>query len=254
MEDTLQENRFFTIIGGGEHRICNVLFDYKAAYSQVSQDQPYYNKYTFNSLPGTINGTITYNNRGNQGDSPTINFNNLTGQNDPHNFTFSNSVNQSFHSTDGIFSFQTDVKIPIPIGDNPGLFQLGASARVRHRSFDQTYTGRTANDPSGTSNSLFLDQVLNDQFATIYSHRYRVGPQISTGIESVLAHNPQIRPQWMRPFLIGRGHGQRMRTYTRALRRIRLRSVNSLSREGCGSKGRIYPLIIIKEFLIPPAL
>jgi outer membrane receptor protein involved in Fe transport len=191
MEDTLQENRFFTIIGGGEHRICNVLFDYKAAYSQASQDQPYYNKYTFNSLPGTINGTITYNNRGNQGDSPTINFNNLTGQNDPHNFTFSNSVNQSFHSTDGIFSFQTDVKIPIPIGDNPGLFQLGASARVRHRSFDQTYTGRTANDPSGTSNSLFLDQVLNDQFATIYSHRYRVGPQISTGIESVLAHNPQ---------------------------------------------------------------
>jgi TonB-dependent receptor len=192
MEDTLQENRFFTIIGGGEHNICNVVIDYKAAYSEASQDQPYYNKYTFNSLPGTINGTITYNNQGSHGDSPTINFNNLFGQNDPHNFTFSNSVNQSFHSTDGIFSFQTDVKIPIPILDNPGLFKIGASARIRHRSFDQTYTGRTANDPSGTSNSLFLDQVLNDQFATIYSHRYRVGPQISTNIESVLSHNSQF--------------------------------------------------------------
>jgi TonB-dependent receptor len=192
MENTLQENRFFTVIGGGEHKICDAILDYKAAYSQASQDQPYYNKYTFNSLPGTINGTISYNNQGHQGDSPTINFNNLFGQNDPHNFTFSNSVNQSFHSTDGIFSFQTEVKIPLPIGNNPGIFELGASARVRHRSFDQTYTGRTANDSSGTSNSLFLDQVLNSEFATIYSGRYHIGPQVSTNIESVLSHSPQF--------------------------------------------------------------
>src|SRR6202011_1661493 len=61
----------------------------------------------------------------------------------------------------------------------------------RHRSFDKTYSGRTAPDPSGTSNSLFLDQVLDPQLATIYSHRYPIGPQISTDIGSVLTHNHQ---------------------------------------------------------------
>jgi TonB-dependent receptor len=191
MENTLQENRFYAVIFGGEHEINGIKIDYKASYAEASQDQPYYNKYTFNSLPGAINGTLIYNNRGNGGDSPTINLKGLTGQNDPHNYTFSNSVNQSFSSTDGIFTFQGNVRVPLSIGENPGVLQFGASARIRHRSFDQTYSGRTATDPSGTSNSLFLDQVLDPQLATIYSHRYPIGPQISTDIGSVLSHNPQ---------------------------------------------------------------
>jgi hypothetical protein len=191
MEDTLQENRFFTVIVGGEHKICDIAMDWKASYSQASQDQPYYNIYNFSSLPGSITGSVIYNNQGHQGDSPTINLNNLFGQNNPHNYTFTSSVNQSFSSTDGIFAVQGNIKIPLTIMNNPGLLQFGASARIRHRSFDQTYTGRTANDPSGTGNSLFLDQVLSDQFATIYSHRYRLGPQIDTSIESILRHNPQ---------------------------------------------------------------
>jgi TonB-dependent receptor len=191
MENTLQENRFFTVIVGGEHKICDIAMDWKASYSQASQDQPYYNIYNFSSLPGSITGSLIYNNLGHQGDSPTINLNNLFGQNNPHNYTFTSSVNQSFSSSDGIFAVQGNIKIPLAIMNNPGLLQFGASARVRHRSFDQTYSGRTANDPSGTSNSLFLDQVLSNNFATIYSHRYRLGPQISTSIESILRHNPQ---------------------------------------------------------------
>src|ERR1700730_12862961 len=191
MENTLQENRFFTVIVGGEHKICDIAMDCKASYSQASQDQPYYNIYNFSSLPGSITGSLIYNNLGHQGDSPTINLNNLFGQNNPHNYTFTSSVNQSFSSSDGIFAVQCNIKIPLAIMNNPGLLQFGASARVRHRSFDQTYSGRTANDPSGTSNSLFLDQVLSNNFATIYSHRYRLGPQISTSIESILRHNPQ---------------------------------------------------------------
>src|SRR3984893_3672880 len=148
MEDTLQENRFFTIIGGGEHRFCDLDLDYKIAFSEATQDQPYYNVYRFNSIPGTINGTVTYNNLGHGGDSPTFNLNGLTGQNDPHNFTFNNSVNQSFSSSDEIFSFQSNLKIPLAILNNPGILQFGVSTRIRNRSFDQTYSGRTANDPS----------------------------------------------------------------------------------------------------------
>jgi TonB-dependent receptor len=192
MEDTLQENRFFTIIGGGEHKICDLDLDYKLSFSEATQDQPYYNIYRFNSLPGTINGSVIYNNLGHGGDSPTFNLNGLTGQNNPHNFTFNSSVNQSFSSSDEIFGFQSNLKIPVPILNNPGVLQIGVSTRIRNRSFDQTYSGRTANDPSGTSNSLFLDQVLSDQLATIYSHRYRIGPQIDPKVESVLAHNPQF--------------------------------------------------------------
>jgi hypothetical protein len=64
MEDTLQENRFFTIIGGGEHKICDLDLDYKLSFSEATQDQPYYNIYRFNSLPGTINGSVIYNNLG----------------------------------------------------------------------------------------------------------------------------------------------------------------------------------------------
>jgi TonB-dependent receptor len=191
MENTLQENRFFTVIVGGEHKICDIGLDYKVSYSQASQDQPYYNIYNFSSIPGTITGTVGYNNQGHQGDWPTISLNNLFGQNNPHNYTFTSSVNQSFSSSDGIFAVQGNIKIPLAIGSNPGLLQFGASARLRNRSFDQTYSGRNANDPSGTSNSLFLDQVLSDNFATIYSHKYRLGPQISNNIESILAHNPQ---------------------------------------------------------------
>jgi hypothetical protein len=74
MENRLQENRFFSIIAGGDNKLGDVDIDYKASYSQASQDQPYYNKYTFNSLPGTINGTVIYNNRGNNGDRPTVDF------------------------------------------------------------------------------------------------------------------------------------------------------------------------------------
>ena len=54
MENTLQENRFFSIIAGGDNKLGDVDIDYKTSYSQASQDKPYYNKYTFNSLPGTI--------------------------------------------------------------------------------------------------------------------------------------------------------------------------------------------------------
>lgn len=71
------------------------------------------------------------------------------------------------------------------------MLQLGTSARLRWRNFDQTYTGRTATDPSGTSNSLFLSQALNSNFATIYYGRYPIGPQISFNTGSILANNPQ---------------------------------------------------------------
>ena len=192
MENTLQQNRFWTIIVGGEHKTSVLDFDYKASFSEANQSQPYYDKWTFNSLPGTINGTVVYNNQGNQGDSPSFSLANLTGQNNPHNFTFSNFVNQSFTAADQIFNFQTNVKIPLPILNNPGLLQLGVATRFRHRNFDQTYQGSTATDPSGTSNSLFLDQVLSPNFATIYWQKYQIGPQISTSIRSVLASNPQF--------------------------------------------------------------
>jgi TonB-dependent receptor len=191
MEDTLQENRFFTIIAGGENKLYNADLTYKAAYSQATQDQPYYNKYTFNSLPGSIGGSVIYNNQANGGDSPTIDLSHLTGQNDPHNYVFNNVVNQSFSSADKIFNIQGDIKFSLPIGDNPGVLQLGTSARLRWRNFDQTYTGRTATDPSGTSNSLFLSQALNSNLATIYYGRYPIGPQISFNTGSVLANNPQ---------------------------------------------------------------
>jgi TonB-dependent receptor len=190
-EDTLQQNRFFTIIAGGENKFPGFDLDYKASYSEASQDQPYYNVYKFNSLPGAINGSLVYNNRGNNGDSPTIKLNGLSGLNNPQNYTFTNSVNQSFSSTDGIFGFQTNVKIPLPILSNPGLLQFGVSARVRSRSFDQTYTGMTATDPSGTNNSLFLGQAFNGQFPTVYSGKYHLGPQISPAIQD-LSRNPQF--------------------------------------------------------------
>jgi hypothetical protein len=116
---------------------------------------------------------------------------NLTGQNDPLNYTFNNLVNQSFSSTDGIFGFQSNVRFELPIAGTPGLVQMGVSARIRNRSFDQTYTGRAATDPNGTANSLFLNQVLDGENPTIYSGKYHLGPQISTSIGQVLAHSPQ---------------------------------------------------------------
>src|SRR5260370_12892708 len=79
MEDTLQENRFFTIIAGGDNKLYNPDLTYKAAYSQASQHQPFYNKYTFNSLPNTHHGSVIYNNQANGGDSPTIYFSHVTG-------------------------------------------------------------------------------------------------------------------------------------------------------------------------------
>src|SRR5260370_5815810 len=191
MEDTLQENRFFTIIGGGDNKLYNGALTYKAAYSQALQDQPFYNKYTFNSLPNTIQGSVIYNNQANGGDSPTIDLSHLTGQNNPHNYVFNNLVNKSFSSADKIFNIQGDVKFSLPIGDNPGVLQLGAAARLRWRNFDQTYTGRTATDTTGTSNSLFLSQVPNNNLATIYYGRYPIGPQIGLNTGSVLASNPQ---------------------------------------------------------------
>src|SRR5260221_236054 len=191
MEDTLQENRFFTIIAGGDNKLYNADLTYKAAYSQASQDQPFYNKYAFTSLPNSIQGSVIYNNQHNGGDSPTIDLSHLTGQNNPQNYVFNNLVNQSFSSADKIFNIQGDVKFSLPIGDNPGVLQLGASARLRWRNFDQTYTGRTATDTTGSSNSLFLSQVLSRNLATIYYGRYPLGPQISFNTGSVLASNPQ---------------------------------------------------------------
>jgi TonB-dependent receptor len=191
LENSLQENRFFTIIGGGEHKFSNVDLTYKVSYSEAYQDQPYYDHYVFNSLPGTIGGSIIYNNQANGGNSPTINFNNLTGQNNPHNYTLNQFVNESFFSADKIFAIQGDIKFALPIGSNPGVVQLGTSARLRWRNFNQTYKGRTPTDASGTSNSLYLDQVLSSNSPTIYNGKYPLGPQISLNTGSVLANNPQ---------------------------------------------------------------
>src|SRR5260221_8674637 len=166
MEDTLQENRFLTIIAGGDNKLYNADLTYKAAYSQASQDQPFYNKYTFTSLPNSIQGSVIYNNQHNGGESPKNELSHLTGQNNPQNYVFNNLVNQSFSSADKIFNIQGDVKFSLPIGHNPGVLQLGASARLRWRNFDQTYTGRTATDSTDSSNTLVSSPVISFNLET----------------------------------------------------------------------------------------
>src|SRR5260370_12944271 len=98
MEDTLQENRFFTIIAGGDNKLYNADVTYKAAYSQATQDQPFYNKYTFNNLPNSIQGNLIYNDHANVEHSPKTDLTQFTRQNHHHNYMFNNLINQSFYS------------------------------------------------------------------------------------------------------------------------------------------------------------
>jgi TonB-dependent receptor len=151
---------------GGD--MSGLTVSYKASYSYASQVEPIDDSFKFESLPGTIGGSVTYNNIPNNGIDPTINTSNLTGANNPANYYLKEADNGPSQTDVDEWGFQGDAKLKT---DNPfdwtgvsSLFQFGFKARFNYTDYNQisyeddaTAKGTVANANAG--NLVLLSDV-----------------------------------------------------------------------------------------------
>lgn len=169
-------DRTWAAVAGGHNKFDGFELGYKASYAYASEAEPDDYKYVFNSAKNSIGGSITYNNSGNNGDSPSFDTSKLTGWN-ANNMVFSKAENGPSNTITNQYGLQVDGQADRFLGDTGGTLKFGAAARFSYATYGQTSLENDAAGPALTEN-----QVLGSAYTYYPGSIYSTGPTIGTQV------------------------------------------------------------------------
>ena len=180
----LTQDRTLCVDAGGENKMNGIDMDYKAAYSYASQNEPMDYKWDFQSLKNKISGTVTYNNSTDDGDYPTINTSGLVGWNG-NDMALKSVKDTLSDSTTSEYDLQANAKVNLDLGDDKGVLQLGARARLGDTAYEQ-------DSMKGKLGAQLLLSAVPDDSGPYYNYPsdgYNMGPVVGYGVQQMMALN-----------------------------------------------------------------
>jgi len=131
---------------GGENNLGGLDVDYKGSYAYADTNVPWHYGYSFKAKTSKLGGQITYNNSGNNGNSPSFDNSQLTGENNPANFALSSFTNEQSAYTVNQYGLKADGKTDMDLGgEDKGTLKFGADMNTSYAAYtDVNYQGTLA--------------------------------------------------------------------------------------------------------------
>lgn len=179
---------------GGTDNLDGFSLDYNANFAYARQYVPWNYNYSFETGAGGVTGALTYNNTGNNGNSPVFNFSGLGGTDtNANNFTLNGGGSNSTSTYEvSQYGAKADGKFDIALGgDDTSTVKFGAAARLQY----STFNGESLSGAPGAPLTLttVVGAPTNQNY---YPAGYNMGPMpgFNETVNLLTNTNPYVGP------------------------------------------------------------